>query len=92
MELIIYGTFLALSLLAYGARQVAKKGDEKKTSVSNINFKRFIDMIISIIRFFCVLVSRRVSSLFTSLPCLVTGYKVPMYTSSMLSMGLRNLK
>jgi len=41
MELIIYGTFLALSLLAYGARQVAKKGDEKKTSVSNINFKSF---------------------------------------------------
>jgi len=41
MELIIYGTFLALSLVAYGARQVAKKGDEKKTSVSNINFKSF---------------------------------------------------
>ena len=41
MELIIYGTFLALSLLAYGARRVANKGDEKKISISNINFKRF---------------------------------------------------
>ena len=41
MELIIYGTFLALSLLAYGARREANKGDEKKISISNINFKRF---------------------------------------------------
>jgi len=41
MELIIYGTFLALSLMAYAARQVANKGDEKKVSVSNINFKSF---------------------------------------------------
>merc|ERR1712179_675420 len=41
MELIIYGTFLALSLLAYGARRVANKGDEKKISISNINFKSF---------------------------------------------------
>jgi hypothetical protein len=40
MELMIYGTFLALSVVAYGARQVANKGEEKKTSVSNINFKR----------------------------------------------------
>ena len=42
MELIIYGTFLALSLLAYGARRAANKGDEKKISISNINFKRFL--------------------------------------------------
>jgi len=41
MELIIYGTFLVLSLLAYAARQVANKGDEKKISISNINFKSF---------------------------------------------------
>ena len=41
MELIIYGTFLVLSLVAYGARQVANKGDENKISISNINFKRF---------------------------------------------------
>eukprot|EP00091_Calanus_sinicus_P000922 TRINITY_DN10885_c0_g1_i2.p1 TRINITY_DN10885_c0_g1~~TRINITY_DN10885_c0_g1_i2.p1 ORF type:complete len:184 (+),score=21.62 TRINITY_DN10885_c0_g1_i2:99-650(+) len=41
MELIIYGTFLALALLAYGARRVANKGDDKKISISNINFKSF---------------------------------------------------
>eukprot|EP00092_Neocalanus_flemingeri_P010010 GFUD01010790.1.p1 GENE.GFUD01010790.1~~GFUD01010790.1.p1 ORF type:complete len:468 (+),score=77.12 GFUD01010790.1:189-1592(+) len=41
MELIIYGTFLVLSLVAYAARQVANKGDEKKVSISNINFKSF---------------------------------------------------
>jgi len=41
MEVIIYGTFLALSLLAYGARQLANRGEEKKVSVSNINFKSF---------------------------------------------------
>ena len=42
MELIIYGTFVALSLIAYGARRVANKGDDKKISISNINFKRFV--------------------------------------------------
>lgn len=41
MELIIYGTFLGLSLLAYAARQVANKSEQKKTSVSNINFRSF---------------------------------------------------
>jgi len=41
MEILIYGTFLVLSLLAYGARQLANKGDQKKTSVSNLNFKSF---------------------------------------------------
>lgn len=40
MEILIYGTFLVLSLVAYGARQVANTGDEKKINVSNINFKR----------------------------------------------------
>lgn len=40
MELIIYGTFLVLSLVAYAARQIASKGEEKKVNVSNINFKR----------------------------------------------------
>ena len=42
MELIIYATFLVLSLIAYAARQVANKGEEKKVSVSNINFKRYL--------------------------------------------------
>jgi len=41
MELIIYGTFLVLSLVAYAARQIASKGEEKKVNVSNINFKSF---------------------------------------------------
>ena len=41
MEVIIYATFLVLSLIAYAARQVANKGEEKKVSVSNINFKRY---------------------------------------------------
>jgi len=41
MEILIYGTFLVLSLVAYGARQVANTGDEKKINVSNINFKSF---------------------------------------------------
>lgn len=42
MEILIYGTFLALSLVAYAARQIASTGDEKKINVSNINFKRQI--------------------------------------------------
>jgi len=41
MELLIYGTFLVLSVVAYVARQVANQGDEKKVNVSNINFKSF---------------------------------------------------
>jgi len=41
MEILIYGTFLALSLVAYAARQIASTGDEKKINVSNINFKSF---------------------------------------------------
>ena len=79
MELIIYATFLLLSLIAYAARQVANKGEEKKVSVSNINFKRYFfsnfghDMINSFSAF------RRVFSLYTSLPCLVTGCRAPMF-------------
>merc|ERR1712038_1101981 len=38
---LIYGTFLLLSLVAYAARHVANTGDEKKISISNINFKSF---------------------------------------------------
>jgi len=41
MELLIYGTFALLSLVAYAARRVANKGEEKKISISNINFKSF---------------------------------------------------
>lgn len=41
MEILIYGTFLVLSLVAYAARQIANTGDEKKINVSNINFKSF---------------------------------------------------
>jgi hypothetical protein len=40
MEHIVYGSFAVLSLAAYGARQIANQSDEKKLSVSNINFKR----------------------------------------------------
>ena len=40
MEILIYGTFLLLSLVAYSARHFANAGDEKKINVSNINFKR----------------------------------------------------
>jgi len=41
MEIVIYGAFVFLSFLAYGTKRVASKGDEKKTNVSNINFKSF---------------------------------------------------
>jgi len=41
MELIVYGTFLALSVLAYGTRDLATKSEEKKVSVSNLTFKSF---------------------------------------------------
>lgn len=41
MELIIYGAFAVLSLVAYAARVLANKGDERKVNVSNINFKSF---------------------------------------------------
>ena len=40
MEILIYGTFLLLALVAYAARHVANAGDEKKINVSNLNFKR----------------------------------------------------
>lgn len=41
MELMIYVTFALLALVAYVARVVASRGDEKKINVSNINFKSF---------------------------------------------------
>lgn len=40
MELLIYGSFLVLSILAYAARQVAGRGEDRKVNISNINFKR----------------------------------------------------
>lgn len=46
MEHIVYGSFGVLSLVAYGARQVANKSDDKKVSVSNVNFKRWDAIII----------------------------------------------
>ena len=90
MELIIYGTFLALSLLAYGARRVANKGDEKKISISNINFKRYSDFVINRLFLLCCIAFRRVSSLYISLHCLVTGCRDLMCTSSTLFMGSKN--
>lgn len=41
MELLIYGSFLVLSILAYAARQVAGRGEDRKVNISNINFKSF---------------------------------------------------
>jgi len=41
MELLIYGSFLLLSILAYVTRQVASKGEDRKVNISNINFKSF---------------------------------------------------
>jgi len=41
MELVVYGTFLALSLVAYYTRNLATKSEEKKVSVSNVTFKSF---------------------------------------------------
>jgi len=41
MELIIYTSFLVLSLLAYATRKLASRGEERKVNVSNINFKSF---------------------------------------------------
>ena len=40
MELLIYGTFLVLAIVAYVSRQFANSGDEKKINVSNTTFKR----------------------------------------------------
>ena len=41
MELLVYGAFVLLSVLAYGARHQANKTSDKKVSVSNANFKSF---------------------------------------------------
>lgn len=40
MEVVVYGVFVGLSLLAYGTRHLANKSEDKKISVSNVNFKR----------------------------------------------------
>jgi len=48
MESLIYGSFMGLSALAFGTRQVAKKSEKEKSSVSNINFLSFQKS------FFCV--------------------------------------
>lgn len=37
----MYGVFGGLSLLAYGTRHLANKSEDKKISVSNVNFKSF---------------------------------------------------
>jgi len=41
MESLIYGSFIGLSLVAFGTRQLAKKSEKEKQSVSNINFLSF---------------------------------------------------
>jgi len=41
MEIVVYGSFLALAALAYATRYLASKSEEKQISVSNINFKSF---------------------------------------------------
>ena len=95
MELIIYATFLVLSLIAYAARQVANKGEEKKVSVSNINFKRYASGF-----YFadkentnCLLSAfRRVSFLYTFSPSLETGCKAPMCINCTPSMASRSPK
>eukprot|EP00092_Neocalanus_flemingeri_P023511 GFUD01025497.1.p1 GENE.GFUD01025497.1~~GFUD01025497.1.p1 ORF type:complete len:456 (-),score=74.00 GFUD01025497.1:716-2083(-) len=41
MEMIIYVTLLVLTLVVFGTRRVANKGNEKMISISNISFKSF---------------------------------------------------
>ena len=89
MELIIYATFLVLSLIAYAARQVANKGEEKKVSVSNINFKRYlIPSGNKLSSFFPAF--KRVFSSCTSSPCSVTGCKGLMFINSTPSTASRS--
>ena len=89
MELIIYATFLVLSLIAYAARQVANKGEEKKVSVSNINFKRYlIPSGNKLSSFFPAF--KRVFSSYTSSPCSVTGCKGLMFINSTPSTASRS--
>jgi len=41
MELIVYGTFVGLAVAAYITRHLASRSEEKKVSISNLNFKSF---------------------------------------------------
>ncbi len=41
MEVIIFGSFFVLSLAAYGLNHAAKKTEQQRQSVSNVNFIRF---------------------------------------------------
>ena len=41
MEQVIYVTFVMLCIMAYGTRQLANAGEEKRGSISNTSFKRF---------------------------------------------------
>ena len=41
MEAIIFGSFFVLSLAAYGFNHAAKKTEQQRQSVSNVNFIRF---------------------------------------------------
>ena len=41
MEAIIFGSFFGLSAAAYGLNHIAKKTDQQRQSVSNVNFIRF---------------------------------------------------
>ena len=42
MEAIIYGSFMALTVLAFGARKWSNKSEKEKQSVSNVNFTRWV--------------------------------------------------
>ena len=41
MEMIVFGSFLVLSLAAFACQQAAKATDQQKKSVSNANFIQF---------------------------------------------------
>jgi len=41
MEAIIYGSFMALTVVAFGARKWSNKSEKEKQSVSNVNFTSF---------------------------------------------------
>ena len=41
MEMIVFGSFLVLSLVAFACQQAAKATDQQKKSVSNANFIKF---------------------------------------------------
>ena len=41
MEIIIFGSFFVLSLAAFGLSHLAKKTEQQRQSVSNVNFIKF---------------------------------------------------